>query len=147
VWVHNLGDVEAEQAAYFNNVFVALQVVVLPALVAAFIIVANTVALAMLERRRELGTLKAVGYTSRGVLAGVLIEQGVVGLLAALLAMLVALPVAALLATSKLGIAFDGQAPPVAAIVAASTALCVVVAGAVAWRAARVRPLEVLRYE
>ncbi|HEV2237857.1 MAG TPA: FtsX-like permease family protein [Ktedonobacterales bacterium] len=147
VYVHNLGSVVADEEAYFKNVFLALQVVVLPALVAAFIIVANTVALAMLERRRELGTLKAVGYTSRGVLAGMLIEQGVAGLLAALLAMLAALGGVGLLAKSQFQLTIAVNPPQVAAIIVAATALCVLVAAAVAWRPARVRPLEVLRYE
>jgi predicted lysophospholipase L1 biosynthesis ABC-type transport system permease subunit len=147
VYVHNLSDVAEAASAYFQNVFLALQVVVLPALVAAFIIVANAVALAMLERRRELGTLKAVGYTSRGVLASVLIEQGVAGLVSALLAMLAALFLALLLAKSQFQIALTAEASPVVGVVVGSTALCVLVGAAVAWRATRVRPLEVLRYE
>jgi putative ABC transport system permease protein len=147
VWVHNLGDVAAAESAYFQNVFLALQVVVLPALVAAFIIVANSVALAMMERRRELGTLKAVGYTSRGVLASILIEQGVAGLVAALLAMLAALAAALLLAKSQFQVALTAESSYVVDVVVASTTLCVLVGAAVAWRATRVRPLEVLRYE
>jgi ABC-type antimicrobial peptide transport system permease subunit len=81
------------------------------------------------------------------VLAGVLIEQGVAGLVAALVAMLAALFVALLLAKSQFQIALTAEASPVVGVVVASTALCVLVGAAVAWRATRVRPLEVLRYE
>jgi predicted lysophospholipase L1 biosynthesis ABC-type transport system permease subunit len=147
VWVHNLADIVAQEEALFNNVILALEVVVLPALVAAFIIVANAVALAMLERRRELGILKAVGHTSRGVLADVLIEQGVGGFTAALLAVLLASGVSVGLATKAFGVNIGASAPLAAAIVAASVAACTLVAASVAWGATRVRPLEVLRYE
>jgi predicted lysophospholipase L1 biosynthesis ABC-type transport system permease subunit len=147
VFVHNLADIVAQEEAFFNNVILALEVVVLPALVAAFIIVANSVALAMLERRRELGILKAVGHTSRGVLADVLIEQGVGGLTAALLAMLLATGVSLMLATKAFGVSISASAPLAAAIVAASVVACTLVAAGVAWGATRVRPLEVLRYE
>jgi predicted lysophospholipase L1 biosynthesis ABC-type transport system permease subunit len=147
VWVHNLADIVAQEEALFNNVILALEVVVLPALLAAFIIVANAVALAMLERRRELGILKAVGHTSRGVLADVLIEQGVAGLTAALLAMFVATVLSLALAAKDFGISISVSAPLAAAIVLASVIACMLMAAFVAWGAVRVRPLEVLRYE
>jgi ABC-type antimicrobial peptide transport system permease subunit len=37
--------------------------------------------------------------------------------------------------------------PIVGGIIAVTTAICVLVAGLVAWNSTRVRPLEVLRYE
>jgi len=152
VFIHNYADAFAQFETFFNNLLLLMEVVVLPALVAAIIIVANGVALSMLERRRELGILKAVGYTSRGVLAEALIEQGVAGLVGGALAMgVVALLVVALVS------AVIGQAvtqadiqislPLVLALVAGSSVLCMLVAAVVAWGAARVRPLEVLRYE
>src|SRR5258708_15377371 len=70
-------------------------------LLAGVIIIANAVALAMLERRRELGILKSVGYTSRTVLSEVLIENGVIGGTGALLELLLVT-----LATSLLGSLF-----------------------------------------
>jgi putative ABC transport system permease protein len=135
VFVHNLADIVAQEEALFNNVILALEVVVLPALLAAFIIVANAVALAMLERRRELGILKAVGHTSRGVLADVLIEQGVAGLTAALLAVLLATVVSLALATQVFGVNIGASAPLAGAIVAASVVACMLVAAVVAWGA------------
>jgi predicted lysophospholipase L1 biosynthesis ABC-type transport system permease subunit len=147
VFVHNLADVVAQEEALFNNVILALEVVVLPALVAALIIVANAVALAMLERRRELGILKAVGHTSRGVLADILIEQGIAGLTAALLAVVLATAVSLTLATKAFGVSIGASAPLAAAIVVASVVATTLVAAGVAWSATRVRPLEVLRYE
>ncbi len=101
----------------------------------------------MLERRRELGILKSVGYTSRTVLSEVLIENGVIGGTGALLAMLLVT-----LATSLLGTFFFKTAFGVSTFIALGliigiALLAMVVAALVAWGAVRVRPLEVLRYE
>jgi putative ABC transport system permease protein len=152
VFIHNYADTFAQFQTYFDNLLLLMEAVVLPALVAAIIIVANGVALAMLERRRELGILKAVGHTSRGLLAEVLIEQGAAGLVGGALAM----GVVALLVVALVG-AVVGQSvtqsdiqislPLVFALIACSAVLCMLVAAGVAWGAARVRPLEVLRYE
>jgi predicted lysophospholipase L1 biosynthesis ABC-type transport system permease subunit len=146
VWVHNLSDIVAQEEALFNNLILALEVVVLPALLAGFIIVANVVALAMLERRRELGILKAVGHTSRGALADVLIEQGAAGVTAAALAALVALAVSQALAQKSFGLNLSASAALAVEIVVISVVVCLLVAATVAWSATHARPLEVLRY-
>jgi len=147
VFIHNYADVFAQFAAFFDNLILLLEAVVLPALLAAVLIVANGVALAMLERRRELGILKAVGHTSRGVLAEVLIEQGVVGLVGGALAMLVVAFLATTVAKAVAGAEIQVSVPLALALVAGSAILCMLVAALVARGAARVRPLEALRYE
>lgn len=60
-------------------------VVALLSLFAAAVIMANTVALATLERRRQIGILKAIGLKSRRVLQIMLIESSLVGLLSAVI--------------------------------------------------------------
>lgn len=66
--------------------FAALPTVVgLLSLIAAAVIMANTVALATLERRRQIGILKAIGLKSYRVLIIMLIESIIIGLLSALL--------------------------------------------------------------
>ena len=62
-----------------NNLIIMLTAIASLAMIAGIIIIANAVALAMLERRRELGILKSVGFTSRSVLGEVLLENGMVG--------------------------------------------------------------------
>ncbi|TMF55442.1 MAG: FtsX-like permease family protein, partial [Chloroflexi bacterium] len=64
-----------------SNVIVFLSAIASLALLAGIVIIANTVALAMLERRREIGILKSVGYDSGTVLSQVLLENAVVGAL------------------------------------------------------------------
>ncbi len=54
-------------------------------LFAAAVIMANTVALSTLERRRQIGILKAIGLTSRRVLQVMFIESSLIGLLSALI--------------------------------------------------------------
>jgi ABC-type antimicrobial peptide transport system permease subunit len=130
-----------------NNLVIMFTAVASLALLAGLIIIANAVALAMLERRRELGILKAVGYTSRGVLGEVLVENGIVGFLGAMLAMLLATLGAAILANVVFHVTLNINLALVLGVVAGIAALCMLIAGVVAWGATRARPLEVLRYE
>src|SRR5258708_12844376 len=84
-----------------NNLIIMLTTVASLAMIAGLIIIANAVALAMLERRREIGILKSVGHTSTSILATVLIENGLVGLLGSMVPMLlVPGPISALTAYS-----------------------------------------------
>ena len=54
-------------------------------LFAAAVIMANTVALSTLERRRQIGILKAIGLKSRRVLSVMFIESSLIGLLSAVI--------------------------------------------------------------
>jgi ABC-type antimicrobial peptide transport system permease subunit len=130
-----------------NNIIIMLTALASLAMIAGIIIIANAVALAMLERRRELGILKAVGHTSSDVLGEVLIENGIIGFTGGLLAMLLVslamLPLAVFLFKTNFGV----SALITIGVIAAAAIICMVVAAIVAWGATRVRPLEVLRYE
>jgi len=141
----------AEQVGFFlnllNNLIVLLTAVASLAMLAGFIIIANAVGLAMLERRRELGILKAVGYTSRSVLGEVLFENGVIGLTGALSAMLLATLIAVILGKLAFHVNIQPNTVLVLSVVGATAVACMAIAGIVAWGATRVRPLEVLRYE
>jgi predicted lysophospholipase L1 biosynthesis ABC-type transport system permease subunit len=130
-----------------NNFLVLLYAVMSLAVIAGLIIIANAVALAMLERRRELGILKATGFTSRSVLSEVLVEYGVVGLTGGLLAMLIVAVALLLLGKLLLNTDLSIATYTVLAIVLGTAAVCMLIASLVARGATRVRPLEVLRYE
>ena len=68
------------------NQFAAIPTIVgLLSLFAAAVIMANTVALSTLERRRQIGILKAIGLKSGRVLRVMLIESSLVGLLSAVI--------------------------------------------------------------
>ncbi|MDQ6695111.1 MAG: FtsX-like permease family protein [Chloroflexota bacterium] len=117
------------------------------ALVAGAILIANAVGLAMVERRREMGILKAVGFTSNRVLSTLLAENALMGLIAGVLGMAgVALAMLWINnAVPQALLSFD----PVLAVemVGIAVALALLSAVAVAWRPTHVRPLDVLRNE
>ncbi|HJT58896.1 MAG TPA: FtsX-like permease family protein [Ktedonobacteraceae bacterium] len=140
-------DIDTFVNQILDNLVIMLTTIASLAMIAGLIIIANAVALAMLERRREIGILKSVGHTSRSVLATVLIENGLVGLLGSLVAMLLAS--GAITALSRFVFHTDLGIGPglVALIIGATSLVTMLVAMAVAWSAVRVRPLDVLRYE
>jgi putative ABC transport system permease protein len=117
------------------------------ALVAGGVLIANSVGLAMLDRRREMGIFKALGYSSARILTGIAIEYALLGLVAGVAGMgAVALAfrvVNHLRPAARLTLDL-GQAP---AMIAAATAIALASAVAVAWRPTHARPLDVLRQE
>jgi putative ABC transport system permease protein len=130
-----------------NNLIILLTAIASLAMVAGVIIIANAVGLAMLERRREIGILKSVGYTSGNVLSGVLVENGLIGFGGSLVAMLIVTLANYILDVYVFKLTL-GVGPALSiGVVAATTLVCMLVAALVAYSAARVRPLEVLRYE
>ncbi len=140
-------DIDTLVNQLLGNLVIMLTTIASLAMIAGLIIIANAVALAMLERRREIGILKSVGHTSRSILGIVLIENGLVGLLGALVAMLLAVGAVTALSTFVFNTDLNIGSALVVAIIMATTLLTMLVAMSVAWRAVRVRPLEVLRYE
>ncbi|HEU5342876.1 MAG TPA: FtsX-like permease family protein [Ktedonobacterales bacterium] len=131
-----------------NNLIILLTAIASLAMVAGIIIIANAVGLAMLERRREIGILKSVGYTSGNVLSGVLVENGLIGFGGSLVAMLIVTLANYILDVNVFKLNLGGVGPTISiGVVAATTLICMIVAALVAYSAARVRPLEVLRYE
>ena len=117
------------------------------ALFAGAVIIANSVALATMERRREIATMKAVGAKGSRVLTSLLIENGIVGLLGGLIG--VGLATVVLVVVNR----FDSEIPvspdPISVILVVAVALSVALVAAVisAWPASKEKPLNVLRYE
>src|SRR5262249_5902410 len=141
VTTYNFADFANQYATLLGNLIAVLVAVTSLAMLASVILIANTVALAMLERRRELGILKALGHTSRSVLGEVMLENGVVGFASAFLALVVVVVVATLLGRVAFNLTVAIPTPTVLGVVAATVAVCMVVAALVAWRATRVRPV------
>jgi ABC-type antimicrobial peptide transport system permease subunit len=143
----NLADIGDYIDRYLNDIVLVLVLIASLSLLAGVIIIANAVALAMLERRRELGILKSVGYTSSTVLGEVLIENAIIGGLGALLALLLVTFVTSLLGHFAFKANFSVNGIVIISLIAGSALLAVVTALLVAWGSVRVRPLSVLRYE
>jgi predicted lysophospholipase L1 biosynthesis ABC-type transport system permease subunit len=144
--VVDLEDFLTQFTQVLDNILLLLTAIASLALIAGMIIVANAVALAMLERRREMGVLKALGYTSGRVLSGVLLENGLTAGLGGLLGMApVSIAVAIFSRQAKMSLGVEALTS--IAIVLGVVVLSTLTAAAVAWDAVRVRPLAVLRYE
>ena len=116
------------------------------ALIAGTVLIANGVGLAMIERRRELGVLKAVGYSAGQVLWTVVLENAILGAVAGGAGVgAVALTLLALGRSAEVPVTIY---PGVGlALVAVAVALAAGSALAVAWRPVHARPLDVLRAE
>ncbi len=143
----SLADAVVAINSLLTNLITLITAVASLAMIAGLIIIANAVGLAMLERRRELGILKSVGYTSSNILSQVLVENGLIGFTGGLAAMLLVTLAITVLAQAVFKTSLNVSTPLTLGIVGAITLICMIVAAAVAWGATRVRPLEVLRYE
>jgi predicted lysophospholipase L1 biosynthesis ABC-type transport system permease subunit len=146
-FIISIVDIDAIVNQVLDKIVVMLTTIASLAMVAGLIIIANAVALAMLERQREIGILKAVGYTSRTVLATILIENGLIGLLGALVAMSLVAGAITLLSQFVFHVQLSIDPLLIGVMIIATSLVTMVVAALVAWNAAHVRPLEVLRYE
>lgn len=119
-------------------------------LVAAGVIMANTVALATFERRRQIGILKAVGLKRRRVLTIMLLENLVVSVLGAVIGIGSSVLTIALLTVFGLEefvFTPSNSQPVIVALVIASVAIGLIATFASANAAARERVLNALRYE
>lgn len=145
--IENLASIADFVESLLNSITQVLVAIASLSLLAAIVIIANSVALAMLERRREMGILKAVGYTSSVVMNEVIIENGLVGGLSALLALFLASLIIGLVGTLVFKLTLSASPLIVAGLLGGTVALTILTAMLVAWNAVRVRPLAVLRYE
>lgn len=130
--------------------FAAIPTIVgLLSLLAAAAIMANTVALSTLERRRQIGILKAIGLKSRRVLQVMFIESSLVGLLSAVLGIGISVLLISLLAASggiTIPLPADSRLTVLALLIAA-----LLIGWAATFLSARValteRVMNVLRYD
>jgi predicted lysophospholipase L1 biosynthesis ABC-type transport system permease subunit len=149
-----LPEVFAVEVALINSILTSLfsklaalpLVVAILALFAAGVIIANSVSLAVLERRRQIGIMKAVGLQSGQVLRLLLLENGLVGLAGGLIGC----------GIGAVGMVLRGVFSEVpgsfpwatlVALVTLSVAIALAATLLTAWGASRERPLVVLRYE
>jgi ABC-type antimicrobial peptide transport system permease subunit len=110
----------------------------------------NTMLMSVLERTREIGVRRALGWRRRDVLGLILREALVLGLLGGALGILIGLGLGRLV--SLLPGLYGGMAPLYSLELLIQALVVAAVAGTIgglypAWRATRMRPVEALRYE
>lgn len=140
-------DLNAEMKGAIENLFAFVVATAGLALVAGAILIANSVGLAMLERRREMGIFKAIGYSSARILAGIAIEYALLGLVAGVAGMgavALAFGIINRLRPAARLVLDSAQAP---AMIAVAIVIAFASAVAVAWHPTHARPLDVLRQE
>jgi putative ABC transport system permease protein len=145
VKVENRAEFQAEQTAQFNSILIAVNGLLGLALFIALLGIANTLALSVLERTREIGLMRAVGMLRRQAREMVVIESAMVSIFGALLGIVVGLGLGVAVATAMPDSVVAGATIPWAtlALIIGLAAVCGVGAGLVpARRAAR---LDVLR--
>ena len=130
-----------DKLALFPEIIAAL------ALFAGAVIIANSVALTVLERRHEIAVMKAVGARGGAVLRLLLVESAVVGLVGGVLGVLAALLIVMIVDHVYLSIAANLSLWTDLALVALAVVVAVAASLLSAWPASRETPLAVLRYE
>jgi ABC-type antimicrobial peptide transport system permease subunit len=116
-------------------------------LFAGAVIIANTVALAMLERRREIGVMKAVGARRRTILEFLLLENALVGFLGALVGVLLAMAITAAMDLLYLRVGPNFDPITIGGLLVLGVALAMAASALTALPASTERPMKVLRYE
>lgn len=120
------------------------------ALLAGTAIIANTVALATQERRRQIGVMKAVGLKGRRVLGMLIAEFGLVGFVAGVIGVGVGFLTTVILVLASRNPEELNQAieyPTMGWLLLMSVAVAMGAALFSAWTAAAEKPMDVLRYE
>lgn len=143
--VIDIGNLTAIIDRILGELLDVLAVITAIALGAGVAVVGNGVALAMLERRREIALYKSIGFRPGDVLRFVLVENALVGGLAGALAILVAALALDLISHFALHTAVPFDPDVSVFVVVAATFLAVVTAYAAGRRPIGVRPLETLR--
>jgi ABC-type antimicrobial peptide transport system permease subunit len=119
------------------------------ALFTGSIVIANSVALAMLERRREIGVMKAIGLQRERVLLMLLLENGLMGLVGGLIGVGGGVLALIILIAGLFGGTLGDAIPVANAFILMG--LCILIALVAAllsvWGASGEKPMNVLRYE
>jgi putative ABC transport system permease protein len=117
------------------------------AFVAGAVLIANAAGLNIVERYREIGIFKALGYTSGHVLRAFLSEYGFLGMLGGVFGILGAALAISLVNSSLAGGQLVIEPTILVGMLVFSVAIALLSAAIIAWQPTRVRPLDVLRYE
>jgi len=130
---------EAEKVMRMPILYMSMMSVT--AFIVAVAVIMSTMVMAVMERTREIGTLRALGASKRLILSTVLVEILLLSLIGGIPGGLLSIPMAALMKTTL-------PTPMQLAQIVFFAVLAGLVGGLYpAWQATRVDPIEALRYE
>ena len=138
-----------------NGIMLFIGAVASIGLLVGIISIVNIMLVNVTERTREIGVLKAIGFTNREILGSILAEAGLLGFIGAIIGVIIA----AIL--MEIGLIYVSQQPGmqslslismlplwlVAGVITGATLLSVLAGLYPAWRASRLDVVEALRYE
>jgi putative ABC transport system permease protein len=146
-------EIRAASLELFDRTFTVTQVLRLQALGVAFIGILSALLALQTERTRELAILRAIGLTPGQLKILVLLQTGLLGLCAGMLALplgfLVGLALVRVINLRSFGWSMDLALPAGAFVEAVLLAVVAALLAGIypAWRAARIPPAEALREE
>lgn len=140
-----LPEYQAHFVRQYENLFIFVAAMAGLAILAGILLVANSVSLAMVDRRYEIGVLKAIGYSRRQVLWTQVVEYTLVALVVSLIALAIIWGFLAIvgLISGMAGMLFLRPETGVW-IVLFTTGLTLLTVLAVTWQPTRVSPLTIL---
>lgn len=123
--------------------------VTLLALLIGGIVVVVTMVKSVVERTREIGVLKAVGWTNKRILAMIIGESVVLSLLAAVVGIIIGVGVVEIISSAHLIMGVEPAFSAGLFLEALAVAIFLGIVGGIypAYRASRLSPTEALRYE
>ncbi len=136
--------------AQFDPILYLIVVLLMLAVIIAFLGIANTIALSVLERTRELGLLRAVGMRRKQVRSAVRWESAIISLFGTVVGLAVGLLGGWAITRSLRDEGFEAFAVPVSALVVIAVIagfLGLLAALLPAWRASRMNVLEAINTE
>lgn len=155
--VNSLLDTLDEAKKFFNFATVGLAIFGGIALIVASIGMFNTLTIALIERTREIGIMKAIGLTNRSVKQLFLAEAAIIGFNGGLIGIAIGSGMGGLveLVFNQLAKTYDAGAVDlfqypagfIIGVIAFPTLLAIVTGMYPAIRASRINPLDALRYE
>ncbi|BDZ70036.1 ABC transporter permease [Methanobacterium petrolearium] len=138
-----------------NGIMLFIGAIASIGLIVGVISIVNIMLVNVTERTREIGVLKAIGFTNREVLGSILMEAGLLGFIGALIGLILAailLQLGIILFGPQLGmedmsLTYMLPAWLILAVVGGATVLSVLAGLYPAWRASRLNVVEALRYD
>lgn len=148
-------DLSKEIGDMVNGIILFISAIASIALVVGMISIINIMLVNVTERTREIGVLKAIGFTNREILGSILVEAGFLGFLAAVVGVIIAavlMQVVIIMFAPQMnmdGITLAQMLPVwlVAGVIGGATLLSVLAGLYPAWRASRLNVVEALRYD